>query len=673
MMGTRYARPAGQARGQLVLSPVRNTGSTGPSPRAHLRQRIFARPQRAGCCRWIALVSAFTSAALVAAQDDSLLALKRLSLDELSQIEVTTVSRRPQRLTDVASAVQVVTGEDIRRSGAVVLPEALRLAPNLHVAPVNSYGWIVSSRGFASIFANKLLVMVDGRSIYTPLFAGVSWDAQPLLLEDIEHIEVVSGPGGTMWGVNAVNGVINILTRHTRDTQGLYVTASAGTGLSKAGAVRYGGSKGSDLHYRVYAKRQEFDASDLPGGGEAPDSWHRGTGGFRIDWQSAGAGELTVQGDVYSGTQYTVPARSRLRGHNLMARWSRETESGGDLRLQVYYDHTWRDDSPSTLIDELDTWDADFQHRFPLSETNDLIWGAGMRLMNSEVRNRTRFVGFVPSKRDMELFHAFVQDEIAWEHFKLTIGTKLEHNAFSGFEVQPALRAAATVSERQTLWMAVSRAVRAPSRIDVDYHLPVPPVTPGMPNVDGGPDFGSESVLSFEYGWRVQANRNLSFSLASYYSRYRDLYSVEQLPGTQTLQIRNGNEGESWGAELSASWQPASRWRLRGGYTWFDKRLRNKPGRTSPLAVLGNDPEHQALIQSMLDLGGGWELDVTARYMSALPDPAVPARLAADVRVAWTRNNWEVAVVGRDLGESHPTGYGVEIAPSCHAKITWRY
>lgn len=599
--------------------------------------------------------------------------LKQLSLDELLDIEVTSVSKRAEKLTEVASAIQVVTGADIHRSAATSLPEALRLAPNLQVAQLNSYSWVVGARGFNGDFANKMLVMIDGRSVYTPLFAGVLWDVQNTLLEDVDRIEVVSGPGGSLWGANAVNGVINVLTKDARDTQGSYVSAAAGDALQGAAAARYGGRIGEHLYFRVYGQYFDRDNTYLPNGQDAADAWRMAQGGFRLDYHPSDTRTLTVQGDLYGGTEDSIP-ESSVRGENLLARFTRDLSADSSLSVQVYYDHTWRRDVPSTLTDDLTTFDFDLQHGFLLGSRHHILWGLEGRWMQDDVSTSTALVGILPPHRRMDLYSGFLQDEITLQpdRWKLTIGTKLEHNDFTGYEVQPTIRLAWTPGENRTLWAAISRAVRTPSRFDTDYHLPKDP--PFF--INGGPEFTSEQVTAYELGYRVKPRANLSLSLAGFINDYRDLYNVQTM--AFPLTIENGNEGRSWGVELSGTWQPTSWWRVRGGYNHFEKDLHPKPGHAATdavLASLGHDPADQVSLQSMMELRPGLQLDLTARYVSALPESQVPAYCAFDVRLAWTVRQWEFVIAGQNLGDSRHPEFGTfqEIPRSVYAKLTWRF
>jgi len=604
--------------------------------------------------------------------------LKKLSVEELMNIEVTLASRTPQKLTESASAIQVLTGEDIRRSGATNIPEALRLVPNVQVAQITASAWIISTRGFNTIFANKLLVMIDGRTVYTPLFGGVIWEQQNIVLEDVDRIEIVSGPGGSLWGANAVNGVINIVTKGAKNTQGLYVMASAGTFIKDMAAVRYGGKIGKKIFYRVYGQHFDRKQTTLSDGTGNTDAWGLTRGGFRMDFEATASDAFTLQGDVYDGARKTAGGNSPLNGQNILGRWSHTISDKSDLSLQLYYDRYFREDIPGTGSDKLKTIDIDFQHRFPLPYQS-FLWGVGYRFVKDEALFRTTNVGILPPEKNLNLFNGFLQDEITLhEQVKFTIGTKFTHFTYSGFELQPSARLAWNIQSKSTLWTAVSRAVRAPSRFDVDYFLPTYSVPPTSPSVAGGPNFISEKMTAYELGYRFQPNQRSSFSVATFYNVYHDLYSVEALPGTLTYQIQNGSEGESWGAELSANYQVTDKWRLRGGYTYFDKDLRAKPGHSFTPDYLGNDVKHRAVLQSILDLPFHLQLDIAARYLDKLPKTiatvAVPSYFTFDTRIAYTFRQYEIAVVGQNLWEEKHTEFGALNFPrNLYAKISARF
>jgi iron complex outermembrane receptor protein len=608
--------------------------------------------------------------------------LKKLSIEDLMNLPVTTVSREPEPWFSSPSAVQVVTGEDIRRSGASSIPEALRLAPNLQVAQVNSSQWAISSRGFNNTLANKLLVMIDGRSVYTPLFAGVFWDVQDMMLEDLDRIEVVSGPGSTLWGANAVNGVINIISKNSKDTQGGLFTAGGGTFLEDFVSGRYGGQLATNLYFRVYGKYSDRGSTDLPNGNADTDAWRFGQGGFRTDWLPENGDTLTLEGNGYGGRfQQVSPGHTSVDGENLVGRWKHVLEEDSDLSAQAYWDRTWRN-VPGTFTEELNTFDLDFQHRLPLGTRQSFIWGGGYRLMADRVGN-SQAIAFIPPDRNMQLFSGFAQDEITIieDRLRLTVGSKVEHNDFSGFEYEPSIRLAWTPTRKQTVWGAVSRAIRAPSRIDADAFAPAPPAAPGVTNLIPG-SFSSEQLLAYELGYRIQPTPKLSFSLATFFNSYNDIRSVESIPtGSNALVIANGQQAQSWGVELAGNFEPVKDWRLRAGYTHFHKDVWSKGSRQDANhgTAEGDDPEHQVMLQSMLDLPYHLSLDTDFRYVDVLPSPNVPSYVTFDVRVAWRPNrNLEISVVGQNLwspdhAEFGPAATRHEIPRSVYGKVTWSF
>lgn len=600
--------------------------------------------------------------------------LKKLSLEELMDVKVTSVSRRPEKLAEVASAIQVITQQDIRRSGATSIPEALRLAPNLQVAQLNSSAWIISARGFNAVFSNKLLVMIDGRTVYSPLFAGVFWDVQHVLLEDVERIEVISGPGGTAWGANAVNGVINIITKRASETQGFYATVGMGTHLRKNAAVRYGGKIGSDLSYRVYGLYTERDHTTLVNETDNSDAWSFGQGGFSLDWQASESDRVAAHANFNAGSHENQPSVSTLDGQNILGHWTHDFSETSTLVVRAYYDRTWRRDVPSTISDQAETYDLDIDHSFSKGARHNIVWGVGYRFIRDETDNSTPIIGLVPKSRDMPLYSAFIQDEIslAGDRLRLIVGTKLQHNVFSDFELQPSGRLAWS-GKHYTLWTAVSRAVRAPSRIDVDYHLPTYPVPPPGPSVAGGPNFTSEKLMAYELGYRLQPVQGSFFSVAAFYNSYDDLYSVEALPGTLTFQIQNGTTGRSGGVELSGQMQVKDWWRVRGGYSYFYKELANKPGHTYDYSDLGNDAENRVMLQSMLDLPANFQFDLTFRYIGALPKPEIPEYMTFDARLAWVGRSVEFAVIGRNLREDRHQEFSAYIPRNIYGTIACRF
>ncbi len=605
--------------------------------------------------------------------------LKKLSVEQLMNIEVTLVSRTPEKLTEAASAIQVITGEDIRRSGATNLAEALRLVTNLQVAQLASNVWLISARGFNTIFANKLLVMIDGRTVYTPLYGGVLWEQQNVLLEDVDRIEVVSGPGGTLWGPNAVNGVINIITKSSKETRGLYASASVGSFVKDAASLRYGGKISDKVYYKVYGQHFDRENTELANGTKNTDAWKMNQAGFRVDLDASSKDAITIDGEYYGGKRKTAVAGSPLNGQHLLTRWTRTISDRSGIALQLYYDRYYRKDAPTNSYDKMNTVDADFQHRFPIQKRQTIVWGAGYRYVkdNAYYAN-TASAGIVPRFKRLDLFTAFAQDEIVLtDSLRLILGTKLLHNVYTNWEWQPSARMAWT-KNNTTLWAAVSRAVRTPSRFDVDYYLPETLQPPTVPSVAGGPNFVSEKLLAYELGFRFQPNRLSSFSIATFYNVYSDVYSVEALPGTLTYQIQNGSEARSWGAEFAGNYQLLKTWRMRGGYTFFKKDLHAKPGHVFNPAYLGNDVRNQAMLQSILDLPSHFQFDIVARYLDPLANTfstvAVPAYFSFDARLAFTFKGIELAVIGQNLAKKDHTEFGsFEIPRSVYGKITARF
>jgi len=637
------------------------------------------------CCVlvFLALISLTNDGFSQVADSLSIANLKQLTIEELMEIEVTSVSKRPEKLIQVASAIQVITREDIRRSAATSIPEALRLAPNLQVTQLNSRHWNISARGFNSAFSNKLLVMIDGRAVYSPLFAGVFWDAQSVLLEDVDRIEIISGPGGTLWGANAVNGVINIITKSSKNTQGLFVSAGAGSTLRQIAEARYGGKVSENFSFRIYGQHQGRGNTLLADGNDNSDEWNLTQGGFQLDWNAGSADAISMQGNFYGGGEQANSNPSAIDGQNLMGRWTHAFSEKSELTVQAYYDRTWRTDVPSTIDDRLETYDIDIQHNFRLGKKHNVIWGGGYRLMDDMTWNRTQFVGFLPADRTMNLLSSFIQDEISLvpDRLKFTIGTKLQHTNFTGFEILPSARLTWTPREHHVLWSAISRAVRAPSRIDVDYHIPAYKVPSNQLSVAGGPNFISEKLIAYELGYRIQPSTYISVSLAAFYNSYDDLYSVEALPGTLTYQIQNGAEGHSYGTEIFGNFQPLSKWRMRGGYTYFQKNLNNKPGNVSDvslLSTLGMDAAHQMVVQSFIDLPWNFSFDLATRYVDELAltpySPRIPSYFTLDSRIAWRHKGFELSVAGQNLlDKAHAEIGDKQVRRNIYSKITWRY
>lgn len=592
----------------------------------------------------------------IAQVQDSLLSthsLKKLSLEELMNIEVISVSKRPEKLNDVASAIQVITQQDIRNSGAKTLTEALRLATNLQVAQANSSQWAISARGFNSVLANKILVLIDGRTVYTPLYAGVFWDVQNLLLEDVDRIEVISGPGGTLWGTNAVNGVINIITRSSEETKGLFAELATGSNIPVLGSLRYGGKLKDKVTYRIFGTGFKMGPVVDTNGRKAKDDWYMLNGGFRLDWIPSKKDKITFQGTVYGGKPNPDGGDTSVssRGDFVIGRWNHSISNKTDFQLQAYYDHTWRDFG-NGFTEDLKTYDLEWQSRHQLGKSHVLNYGLGFRLMEHNVTNLELFA-FEPAHKTLSLYHIYAQDEIMLikERLKFTIGAKLEHNSYTGFEFQPNGRLTWTPTHDQTIWTAVSRAVRLPARIDRDFYLHL---LPGLPLISGSDDFIAEKMISYELGWRSRLAKTLSTSLAIFYNVYDDLRSAEPGPPPFYIPItfHNGVKGNTYGIEFSTTYQPVSWWTLRGGYTFVRKNLdvksdsRDLNGGTAET----NDPEHQVLIQSNIELPHGLAIGTVLRHIGKLPKPAVSAYTGLDLRLGWALNKFiELNITGQNL------------------------
>lgn len=644
--------------------------------------------------------------------------LTEVPVEKLMEIEVYSPAKRAEKLSESPAAISVLTQEDIHRSGATSIPEALRLAPGLDVAQVDGEQWAISARGFNDVFANKLLVLQDGRSVYTPLFSGVFWNVQDPFLPDVDRIEVIRGPGASLWGANAVNGVINIITKSARDTQGVLATAGGGTIERAFAGVRYGDTLGQDVFFRVYGKYFDRAPSDSPNGGEAADSWQRAQGGFRLDWDTLekSGNLLTLQGDIYgsSGNQvfntYTPlnpPFYSqtihqddyRTSGGNLLGRFTHQFSDRSDLALQVYYDRTVQD---TVIVKEFrDTYDFDLQSHVGLGSWNDFVLGLGCRVSDAHTVDSPT-ISFTPNRVSTKLFSAFAQDEITLvpNRLRLTLGGKLEHNDYTGFELQPSGRLLWTPAPGQTLWGAISRAMRTPSEAEEDVQLTETP-SPAVVTLYGNRDFQPEELLAYELGYRVEPLRNLSVDLTTFYNVYHDLRSQEFgfsptlspsapppppfPPQFVPMHLENGLGGDTFGFELAPTWVVNSWWRLRPAYSLVKMQIHRSPGSTDPTSksfLEGSSPQQQASLRSSMDLPCHLSLDSTLRYVDRLPALQVSGYIALDLRVGWRPcEDFELAVVGQNLLQSHhtefiPTFIGTqrtELPQSVYVQLTWYF
>jgi iron complex outermembrane receptor protein len=616
--------------------------------------------------------------------------LKKLSLEQLMDLDVTSVSKQPEPYGQAPAAIDVITNDEIRRSGASSIPEALRLADNLQVAQKDSHDWAISARGFNTDLANKLLVLMDGRTVYTPLFSGVIWDVQDYLLEDLDRIEVISGPGGTLWGANAVNGVINIISKSAKDTQGLYVEGGGGTQLQDFTGVRYGGTLASNIYYRFYGKYYDEGNEDFTNGDPAPDSSHMGQGGFRMDALASADETFTLQGDYYDGDQ-NIPTGgdSKATGGNVLGRWSRNFADDSSLSLQLYFDQTYLNDPiPSDvtaagvtlapagpLEDTLDTYDLDFQYRFHLNDWNNLILGLGYRFTH-DVDQEAPALAFGPSPFDQGLYSGFAQDEMTLaKDLSFIFGSKLEHNDYTGFEVEPSARLKWDMTPGQMIWAAVSRAVRMPSRVDRDEQDPTPNLPPvfGVHDVlIGGSDFLSENVIAYELGYRAQLDKRVSGSLSLFYNQYDDIRSTSLGAPAGPFKLdfpfvfANNLEAQTGGAELTVDYQVLEGWRMHAGYDLLQENVWVKPGGTDINNALNEtaDPPNQVFVRSSMDLPGNLEFDPSFRWIDSLVynnngTPArVPSYAELDVRLGWHPIPiLEISVTGQSLLEDQHVEY----------------
>jgi iron complex outermembrane receptor protein len=590
-----------------------------------------------------------------------------LSIEELLELDVSLPLRRQDRVMDVPAAIVVLTGEDLRRQGAVSLPEALRTVPGLFVGRFSGSSWIISSRGFASTSANKLLVMIDGRSVYSPLFSGVFWNQQDTLLNDVDRVEVIRGPGASLWGSNAVNGVINVVSKSATATQGTLVTLGAGAEEQLQAGIRHGGRLGSAA-YRVYGKFFERDAADLADGADAQDGQRLGQGGFRLDREYS-TSAVTLQGDIYrTDVDTPSPVDIEASGANLLARWTRRPPSGrAEFQLQAFFDRTHRA-VPNQAEETRNTIDVDANQRLAVSARHALNAGGSYRYSADETV-ASPLLAFEPADRGTHLLTAFVQDEFSITPKVLLVGgLKLEHNDYTGVEWQPTARARWMPGRSQTLWGAVSRAVRMPTRFDTDIR-----VFQGQALVaTGSSDFASETVTAYESGYRVAPTRSLAFDVTLFRNHYDNLRTQEFRGGR--IIVGNRLNDSSTGATIVATLQPRPWARVTGSYTHLRHDLSLDPGSTDIYRGLFEtiDPRHLGRVTARFDLPSRVELDLMTMFVASLPQivPAVPGTPAfgeAGFRLAWrATDRLEAAVIGRDLLH----GRHVEFVSPTSSRIT---
>ncbi len=604
--------------------------------------------------------------------------LTELSLEELMDIEVSLASRKIEKVSNVAAAISVITCGDIKYSGVTSIAEALRMIPGFQVGKLDANKWAISSRGFNSLFANKLLVLIDGRSVYSPMFSGVFWEAQDMFLEDLDQIEVIRGPGATLWGANAVNGIINVISKNTRETTGGLLTTGIGTDEKQFVRFRYGGQIRKNVYYRVYGKYFKRDSYTDAMGKEAFDDWDALRSGFRMDWDLSESNDFKLQGDIYNGragTKLTVPNfdpyKSEFSGGNILGSWKHTFSEQSDFTLQLYYDQVKRVEK-DFIGGRYNTFDIDFQHRFQIHQSHGLVWGCGYRLTVDKTEN-SAIAYFDPSKRQFGLISAFLQEEwnVYNDFLRLIIGSKFEHNDFTGFEVQPNIRMIWKPNDRNALWGAVSRAIRSPSRADHDIWTIF---------IKGDRTFESEEVTAFELGSHHYPTANLYYDIAVFYNLYGKLQSFEP------FKAANNREAKTYGAEFSFDWSPYNRLRLRAAYTYLKINASRKEGsRYQPYDdIEGESPEHQFSLMAFINLPYKMDLNMWTRYVDQLSTNRMYIDAYFTLDVCLTCHLFpgvEVSIVGQNLLDEHHPEFSTlsipfvstEVQRGIYGSVKWEF
>jgi iron complex outermembrane receptor protein len=647
----------------------------------------------------------------------------KFSLEELKDVVIVSASKKPEMVSDVAAAVYVITQQDIRRSGVTSIPEALRLAPGVHVARISATDWAINIRGLNDQFAQNLLVMIDGRKVYTHVFSGVFWDIQDTVIEDIDRIEVIRGPGAALWGANAVNGVINIITKQAKQTQG-WQTVVLGGSEEQSGSLRYGGTLASGAHYRTYGKFfNRGDLSDVrldsldntsdPNDAQSSDDWRSVRGGFRIDLEpghglsTTSPNNFALQGEVYSnryekeieGRSIIFPGAvsnqtgktetSKASGWHMMGRWQYTIASDSETILQIYYDQAKKDYDPGS--GQVHTTDLDFQHRLPLAKTQELVWGFEYKFISDEFDDNAN-IQMHPTKLDQNQWSAFIQDEVKILPDRLTFiaGSKFDYNEFTGIEIQPSIRALYTPDKRYSIWAAISRAVRVPSRLELHGGtsdlVNVPEIDPDDPvevTTHGNSDLESEELTSYELGVRLTTPLRLRFDATLFYNDYRDLIGLElddNDPDDDRIDLgcANNRSGHAYGFELALDWKVYSNWMLGGSYSYLNTMIdENKVEDPYIAALIAQDsnPRHLFSVRSYLDITPQIDFDVWLRYVSRLPERDIDGYMVMDARIAWRLSaDLELSLVGQNLLESgHSEFSSLEVERSIYAKIDWKF
>jgi len=636
--------------------------------------------------------------------------LNGLSLEQLGNVQITTVSKDPETVLKTPAAAYVITHDDIARSGATSLPEALRLAPGVEVARIDADHWSVSVRGFAGQFSKSLLVLIDGRSVYTPLFSGVYWDAQDVMLDDVDRIEVIRGPGGTIWGANAVNGIINIITRSAKDTTGVLSTLGGGNVDQGLGNVRYGETTRRGFSYRLYSMGAMRGPEFHPDGDNF-DDWRMGQAGFRMDWPHGAGNDFTAQGDFYRGqsgeslllatfsplAEAPQQDKANFSGGNMLMRWQHRIARGSDAQVQAYFDRTNRQDIE--LGETRSTFDVDYIEHQRTLDRQELTWGLGARLSPSNVIQTSPAVDFLPHRQTDSIYSSFVQYELPFDgdKFSLMAGSKFERTNFSGYDYQPSVRLLWSPTSKQSAWLAVTRAVRTPSRQDQDVRFDIlvqaTPPPPVFFEIVGNPRFMPEKLIAYEAGYRSRVNRSAYIDFTAFFNVYNDLEGYGPLslavltsPPPEDLAIvlpyANVIEGRSVGTEVAPTWDATRWWQLRGAYSLLHMELSDRPGYTDVGnllgSYLGSSPTHVANVQSIVNLPGRFKFSQTYRYVSQLPAYSVHPYNTADVRLARRAGEgFDFAVVGQNLLRPSHDEFGGDPGPlvgikrSAYLSVTW--
>jgi len=653
---------------------------------------------------WLTILAGICGISQAQPQTD----LTNSPIEDLLNLKITSVSKTEQKLQRSPAAVFVITQEDIRRSGAANIPDLLRMVPGFDVAQINSNTWAISARGSNGRFSHELLVMVDGRTVYAPTFGGVFWDILDVPLENIQRIEVIRGPGGSIWGANAVNGVINIITKKASATQGTLVEGR-GSSQGASGILQYGGNAGAATNYRAYANYLDEEERPALNGRPGGDGWHLLRGGFRMDTTLSSRDRLTIQGDLYRGESGGIsatpsypepqhlPVVQDLSGGFLQMAWDHTFSSRSDTSLQISYDAYARDD---VLMEKRKTIDLDFQHHFEWGERNDIVWGLGYRGSTSQ-SNGDAVVFLSPANVRTQLFSSFVQDEIALipDKLSLTLGTKVEHVYYTGLAVMPSARFAWMLDPHQTIWTSLSRALRTPAETDAAVHSDIAGSIssdgiPAIIRLSGNPSLKNEVLLAYEMGYRTTIGDRFSLDVALYYNAYSDQQTIEPLtPFLEGLPLQpllvlpftyqNLMSGESHGIEVYANWKVTNRWSLGPGFAVARIRMHLDPQSRDTLSVAsaeGSSPANSAQLRSHYDVSRGLSWNTSAFVVGRLTAPAVPGYTRLDSNLTWQYKKGISFVLGgqnllqgRHLEFVDPTtsAQSTLVSRTAFLKVTW--